>query len=180
MLDGTGVSRGAIESAAENFSDGVLAPAFWFLLFGLPGIVIYKAVNTADSMIGHRDERHGEFGWASARLDDLLNWIPARLSAVVICVAKGWGAAWAVVRRDARLHRSPNAGWPEAAVAGALGISLSGPRAYGGVMSDEPYVNPEGRPPHAGDIEDTVDLLWRAWGVTLGVAAVLSLFDLVF
>ncbi|MDC1198876.1 adenosylcobinamide-phosphate synthase CbiB, partial [bacterium] len=110
-LDGTGVARGAIESAAENFSDGVVAPAFWFLIFGLPGIVVYKAVNTADSMIGYRNERYGEFGWAAARLDDALNWIPARLSAVLICVARGGAAAWAVVRRDARLHRSPNAGW---------------------------------------------------------------------
>ncbi len=172
-LDGTGVARGAIESAAENFSDGVVAPAFWFLAFGLPGIAVYKAVNTADSMIGHRSERHREFGWAAARFDDLLNWVPARLSAVLICAARGGGAAWAVVRRDARLHRSPNAGWPEAAVAGALAISLSGPRVYDGVWAEEPCVNPEGRPPHIGDVEEAVALLWRAWGLLLAAAALI-------
>jgi adenosylcobinamide-phosphate synthase len=130
-------------------------------------------------MIGYRNERYAEFGWAAARLDDALNWIPARLSAVLICAAGGGAAAWAVVRRDARIHRSPNAGWPEAAVAGALGLSLSGPRSYGGVATEEPYVNPEGRAPHAGDIEDAVALLWRAWGGVLAIAVVFALIALI-
>ena len=140
-LDETGVARAAVESTAENFSDAVVAPAFWFALLGLPGIAVYKAVNTADSMIGYRTERHGEFGWAAARLDDLLNWVPARISAFLIVLASvlrkrdRWGdgpvAAFSTrfdaVVEDAPRHRSPNAGWPEAAVAYALDISLSGP-----------------------------------------------------
>ncbi|MEM9524521.1 MAG: adenosylcobinamide-phosphate synthase CbiB, partial [Pseudomonadota bacterium] len=119
-LDESGVARAAIESAAENLSDGVMAPALWYLLLGLPGMLIYKVVNTADSMIGYRTERHSEFGWAAARLDDVLNWAPARLTALILIGVYARAEAWAVVRRDARLHRSPNAGWPEAATAAIL------------------------------------------------------------
>ncbi len=134
-LDAAGVARAAIESLAENFSDGVVAPALWCALLGLPGIVLYKAINTADSMIGHRTTRHAAFGWAAARLDDLVNLPASRLSALLLAAAAVGNAqaAYAAVRRDAGRHRSPNAGWPEAAMAGALGLRLAGPRVYGGV-----------------------------------------------
>lgn len=172
-MDQAAVSRAAIESAAENLSDGVVAPAFWFLVAGLPGILIYKVVNTADSMIGHRTPRHEQFGWAAARLDDVLNLIPARLSAVLIAAAAWRPDAATVVLRDAPRHRSPNAGWPEAAMAVALGVAVSGPRSYGGVMTDQPFVHPEGRR-DAGpdDIDAAVRLLWRVWGLMLALVAV--------
>ena len=168
-MDQSAVARAAIESAAENFSDGVVAPAFWFLIGGLPGLMLYKITNTADSMIGHRTARYEEFGWAAARFDDLLNLVPARLTAVIIAVMHGRWDAGAVIVRDAGLHRSPNAGWPEAAMAVVLRLSLSGPRSYGGVMTVFAYVNPEGRK-DAGpdDIDASVAVLWRSW---LGVLA---------
>ncbi|MDT8344118.1 MAG: adenosylcobinamide-phosphate synthase CbiB [Thermohalobaculum sp.] len=172
-LDEAGVARAAIESAAENFSDGVVAPAFWFALLGLPGIVVYKAVNTADSMIGHLSPRYHAFGWAAARLDDLLNWVPARLAGGLICLVGGRRAAVEVMLRDADLHRSPNAGWPEAAMAASLGVALAGPRFYGGVPTDDPFLNPQGRSrARAADIRAAVGLIWRAWGVLLGLALV--------
>ncbi|MBX2854176.1 MAG: adenosylcobinamide-phosphate synthase CbiB [Rhodobacteraceae bacterium] len=167
-LDEAGVSRAAIESAAENFSDGVVAPAFWLLVGGLPGILIYKAVNTADSMIGHRSERYHAFGWATARLDDLLNLIPARLSGLLLCAVGSGMRGVRVMWRDARLHKSPNAGWPEAASAAALGVALAGPRVYGGALTDDPWVHPEGR--HAAtpaDIDAAVMLIWQAWALLL-------------
>jgi len=165
-LDEAGVARAAIESAAENFSDGVVAPLFWGLLFGLPGMAIYKAVNTSDSMIGYRNARYRDFGWAAARLDDVLNWVPARLSGALICLAHLSARAWRVMLRDARLHRSPNAGWPEAALAGVLGVALSGPRVYDGRLVDEPFVNAQGRR-DAGkdDIRQAVGAIWRSWAV---------------
>lgn len=179
-LDGAGVARAAIESAAENFSDGVVAPAFWFAVAGLPGIVLYKAVNTADSMIGHRSERYAEFGWAAARLDDVLNWIPARLSGFLICLAGPRPSALRVMWRDSGLHRSPNAGWPEAAAAAVLDVALAGPRVYGGVVTDDPYVHPQGsRHPGPGDIRRAVTLIWRAWAVLLGLAALGGMLRLV-
>lgn len=149
-LDEAGIARAAIESGAENFSDGVVAPAFWFAIGGLPGLIAYKMVNTADSMIGHLSHRHRDFGWAAARLDDLLNLIPARLSALLIALAAGAGGgsprkALDVAWRDAATHRSPNAGWPEAAMAGALGIALGGPRIYAAGPVDAPFLNAEGR-----------------------------------
>lgn len=137
-LDEAGVARAAIESLAENFSDGVVAPALWLAVFGLPGGLAYKAVNTADSMIGHRSARHLAFGWATARCDDLMNVLPARAAAGLLAAGafllKGASPAQALAaaRRDAPKHVSPNAGWPEAAAAGALGLELGGPRAYGG------------------------------------------------
>jgi adenosylcobinamide-phosphate synthase len=133
QLDEAGVSRAAIESLAENFSDGIVAPALWMALLGLPGALAYKTINTADSMIGHRSERYADFGWASARLDDILNLPASRLSALLLTLAAGRraGEALTAVRRDARKHASPNAGWPEAAMAGALGLRLGGPRKYG-------------------------------------------------
>lgn len=175
-LDQAGVARAAIESAAENFSDGVVAPVFWFLIGGLPGIAIYKAVNTADSMIGHRSKRFAEFGWAAARLDDLMNWIPARLAGMLICLLGGGRAAMDVMLRDAGLHKSPNAGWPEAATAASLEIALAGPRVYGGVLTDDPYLNAEGRRATGpADIEAAVRLIWRAWWGVLAVAIVAAL-----
>ena len=171
-LDQSGVARGAIESAAENLSDGVIAPVFWFALLGLPGLLAYKIINTADSMVGYKNDRYEEFGWASARLDDLVNWPAARLTAILIALVHLRPNAMGVAQRDAGLHRSPNAGWPEAAMASVLGISLSGPRSYDGTLRDEPYVNPEGR--HSvgpDDIDASVTVLWKAWGLTLAFVA---------
>lgn len=171
-MDRPAVARSAIESAAENLSDGVIAPAFWFLIAGLPGLLIYKIVNTADSMIGYRTPRHADFGWAAARFDDLLNLIPARLTAAMI---------WAVTRRpdprgilaDAPLHRSPNAGWPEAAMAHGLDIALSGPRSYDGQLRDYPFVNAGGEHDLTPeDIDRAVGVLWKTWGVMLVLALI--------
>ncbi len=137
-LDESGIARAAIESLAESFCDGIAAPLFWLLLFGLPGIWIYKAVNTADSLIGHREARWRAFGWAAARTDDVLNYAPARIAGVLLCIAGAGG--WATLWRDAGKHASPNAGWPEAAMAGALDLRLAGPIAYDGVMHDKPWI----------------------------------------
>lgn len=168
-LDRAAVSRAAIESLAENFSDGVVAPAFWMAVGGLAGGVAYKAANTADSMIGHRSPRHEAFGWAAARFDDLVNLPASRLTALLIVVAAAIlpgmdaGAAWRAVWRDAKKHRSPNAGWPEAAMAGALGIALAGPRSYGGVMGDYAYMGEGGRREvTAADIRLALRLFWMA------------------
>lgn len=180
-LDGSGVCRAAIETTAENFSDGVVAPAFWYLVAGLPGIAIYKAVNTADSMIGHRTARHGAFGWASARLDDVLNFLPARLSGVLTVMAAplaggSIGDAWRVMLRDAHLHRSPNAGWPEAATAGALGIAIAGPRVYATGPVSDPFVNGEGRKDlHPKDIAGSLRLFVAACAVQWVLCAALAI-----
>lgn len=145
-LDEHGVARAAIESLAENFCDGVVAPALWYAVFGLPGLFLYKTANTLDSMIGYRSPRHLAFGWAAARFDDLVNLVPARLAAGFIAIAAfilpraSGRRAVAVLARDAAKHRSPNAGWPEAAAAGALGLALGGPRRYGGTMVAEPWL----------------------------------------
>jgi adenosylcobinamide-phosphate synthase len=175
-LDEPAVTRAAIESAAENLSDGVIAPAFWFLIGGLPGILIYKIANTADSMIGHRTPRHEEFGWAAARFDDLLNLIPARLTAALIALAHGWLDPRPILR-DAPLHRSPNAGWPEAAMAVVLDVALSGPRSYHGERRDFPWVWSEGRrAPGPPDIDAACAALWRAWGLMLVLVALIAVF----
>lgn len=167
-LDRSGVARAAIESLSENFSDGVVAPAFWMLLFGLPGALAYKALNTADSMIGHRTSRHGEFGFASARLDDLANLPCSRLSALLLslgCVGLPFAsarAALATALRDARRHLSPNAGWPEAAMAGALGLSLGGPRSYEGVELQAALLGAGRRDAGPADIRRALRLYRRA------------------
>ncbi|MGH6641659.1 MAG: adenosylcobinamide-phosphate synthase CbiB [Bradyrhizobium sp.] len=150
QLDEAGVSRAAIESCAENFSDGVVAPVFWLALLGLPGLIAYKAINTADSMIGHLSPRYASFGWAAARLDDLVNLIPARLSGLLVAVVAPLAGgttstALGVMWRDATKHRSPNAGWPESAMAGALGLALAGPRRYGDRIVDDVFLNTEAR-----------------------------------
>ncbi|WP_242652266.1 adenosylcobinamide-phosphate synthase CbiB [Limimaricola pyoseonensis] len=174
-MDEPAVARAAIESAAENLSDGVTAPAFWFLIGGLPGLLVYKIVNTADSMIGYRTPRHEGFGWASARLDDLMNWVPARLTALLIWLVSGRPGPWRDIAAEARLHRSPNAGWPEAAMARALGVALSGPRAYHGTMQDFPFVNPDGlRGIGPAAIDAAVAILWKAWAAGLCVVLVLA------
>lgn len=174
-LDAAAVSRAAIESAAENMSDGVIAPAFWFLVGGLPGLLLYKITNTADSMIGHRTPRHEAFGWAAARLDDGLNFIPARLTALLIALTRG-PTALRCAYRDGPLHRSVNAGWPEAAMAASLGLSLSGPRAYGGEMTADPELNAGGiRHASPGDITAAVRILWLVWGALLAVIFAVAL-----
>lgn len=160
-LDAYGISRAAMESLAENFSDGVVAPLFWGCLLGLPGIVLYKAVNTADSMIGHRSPRYLYFGRAAARLDDVVNLIPARLTGLLIALATLSPAAVRVMARDARRHRSPNGGWPEAALAGALGVSLSGPRSYHGQRTEEPWLNEAGAPPDAASLARALSAMRR-------------------
>ncbi len=157
-LDGFAVARAGIESLAENFSDGIVAPVLFYAAGGLPGILLYKTVNTLDSMIGHRSERYRAFGWASARFDDLLNLIPARLSGLMIALAAFFlpdGRPIRAIRlmwRDARKHRSPNAGWPEAAMAGALGLSLAGPRRYGALVIDDPWLGDGTVQAMAGDM----------------------------
>lgn len=174
-MDTPAISRSAIESAAENFSDGVVAPAFWFLIAGLPGILVYKLVNTADSMIGYRTPRHEEFGKFAARLDDVLNWVPARLTALLFMAARRSTAAWAIIRRDAPLHRSPNAGWSEAAMAAVLGVALSGPRSYEGEMREFPWVNGEGaRNIGAKEVDQAVDMIWSGWLALLCIVIVLA------
>lgn len=172
------VSRAAIESAAENFSDGVIAPAFWFLIGGLPGLFIYKITNTADSMIGYRNPRYDAFGWAAARFDDLLNLIPARLTAVLFVLVFGQMKSWPDIPADARLHRSPNAGWPEAAMARGLGVSLAGPRSYDGEFRDFPFVNAHGRKDASpNDIDAACRGLWKAWGLAFFCVSALALFS---
>jgi adenosylcobinamide-phosphate synthase len=176
QLTGPDISRAAIESAAENLSDGVVAPVFWYLILGLPGILAYKLVNTADSMIGHLTPKYRDFGWASARLDDVLNLIPARLTALLIALTHGWVDPKPILR-DAPKHRSPNAGWPESALAPVLNVALSGPRSYNGVRKDYPWVWPEGRrDPGPDDIDDAADALWRVWAAVLAIAALIVIF----
>ena len=175
-MDGPAVARAAIESGAENLSDGVIAPAFWFLIGGLPAMLAYKAINTADSMIGYRTPRHAEFGWAAARFDDVLNLIPARLTALLLCIGARHWPDWRALAHDARTHRSPNAGWPEAAMARALGIALSGPRSYHGQMRNFPWVNATGkRDAGPAQIGQAVRLLWRAWGLMVLATALITL-----
>lgn len=159
-LDQAGIARAAIESLAESFCDGVAAPLFWLLALGLPGLWIYKAINTADSLIGHREPRWRAFGWAAARSDDLLNLAPARIGAVLLCLAGGGG--WRVLWRDASAHASPNAGWVEAAMAGALGLRLAGPVSYDDVVQPKPWIGAGRSDADARDIGRALRLYLRA------------------
>lgn len=183
QLDESGVSRAAIESCAENFSDGVVAPAIWFMLLGVPGLVAYKAVNTADSMIGHRTPRYIDFGWAAARCDDWINLVPARLSGALI-VAAGLVAGgrpaqvWEIMLRDAEKHRSPNAGWPESAMAAALGVALAGPRAYSGYRVDDPFLNAGARDAAPNDIARALRIFIAACALHALLYVLLSLLFL--
>ncbi|MFS4439121.1 adenosylcobinamide-phosphate synthase CbiB [Paracoccaceae bacterium GXU_MW_L88] len=177
-LDEDGVARAALESLAENASDGVVAPVFWGCLFGLPGIAAYKAINTLDSMIGHRNDRYADFGKAAARIDDAANLIPARLTGLGFALAgKTPRTALRGMWQDAPRHRSPNAGWPEAAMAYALGLRLSGPRVYGSKIATEPWLNPEAPDPDANGIRAGLALYRRTmigFGALLAALAVLA------
>jgi adenosylcobinamide-phosphate synthase len=181
QLDEAGVARAAIESLAENASDGVIAPLFWLLVLGLPGIALYKAVNTADSMIGHKGEKYLDFGWASARFDDLVNWVPARLAGLLFVGAAPFvsGAsaarAWSTMLNDAKKHDSPNAGWPEAAMAGALGFALGGPRSYDGVIHDLPHLGSGRASLSKADIDKALDLYAAMLNLVLGVCLALAI-----
>jgi adenosylcobinamide-phosphate synthase len=180
-LDQAGVARAAIESLAESFSDGVVAPVFWLMVGGIAGGAAYKAINTADSMIGHRTPRHQAFGFAAARLDDLVNLPASRLSALLIIGAAAVtpgaspAGAWRAVIRDAPRHRSPNAGYPEAAIAGALGLALAGPRVYGGVEVQDAMMGDGRRDATAADIRAALTLYRRADAMLIGLVALLAL-----
>jgi adenosylcobinamide-phosphate synthase len=184
QLDQAGVCRAAIETLAESTSDGVVAPAFFLFLFGLPGAALYKAINTADSMIGHRTLRYRDYGWAAAKLDDLVNLVPARLTAGLVVVACFFvpraspSGALKAARRDAQKHESPNAGWPESAFAGALGFALGGPRSYDGEVVDLPHMGAGRTELGPADVFSALRLyeatLWVALGVALAVGAVLA------
>lgn len=176
-LDAAGVARAAAESAAENFSDGFVAPVFWFLLLGLPGLLAYKAVNTLDSMIGHRNARFEAFGKLAARLDDAANFLPARLAGLLFVLAAlllpgaSAGSAWRSMLRDAPKHRSPNAGWQEAALAGALGLALAGPRQYGGQVVEDHWMGDGRRAVTADDLARVLDLYLTAGGLLIAAVA---------
>ena len=176
-LDGSGIARASLESLAENASDGVVAPLFWGTVFGLPGIAVYKAINTLDSMIGHKNERYAAFGRFAARLDDIANLFPARLTGLLFAAVSLKRNAFAVMFRDARCHRSPNAGWPEAAIAGGLGVRLSGPRAYGAEIADEPWLNAGAGDPDAATLRRGLTVYVRAMTVCV---ALLMLLLIVF
>jgi adenosylcobinamide-phosphate synthase len=182
-LDEAGVARAAIESLAENFSDGVVAPSFWGVFLGLPGMVAYKAINTADSMIGHRTPRREAFGYAAAKVDDVVNLPASRLAALWIALAARLhkdadaGRALAMVRRDADNHRSPNAGWPEAAMAGALGLKLSGPRSYHGTLTEDEWIGEGRSAANSADIRRALALYKTA--CTVQIAALGSLAFLI-
>jgi adenosylcobinamide-phosphate synthase len=179
-LDEAGVARSAIESLAENFADGVVAPSFWGVLFGLPGMVAYKAINTADSMIGHRTPRHEAFGYAAAKVDDVVNLPASRLAAFFLALAAlfhddaNFNRAVETVRRDADNHRSPNAGWPEAAMAGALNLKLSGPRSYHGALTDDDWIGEGRSEATAADIRRALALYKTACTVQIAALGVLA------
>lgn len=180
-LDEAGIARAAVETLAESTSDGVVAPWFFLVLFGLPGIALYKAVNTADSMIGHLNARYRDYGWAAAKLDDVLNWLPARLTAILVTLAcflvpgASPSRAWATARRDAGKHDSPNAGWPEAAFAGALNFQLGGPRAYDGDVVDLPAFGSGKAALGASDIMLALLLYRRTLDMLLALSAALAI-----
>jgi adenosylcobinamide-phosphate synthase len=179
-LDQAAICRAAIESLAENASDGVTAPALWYLIGGLPGMIAYKAINTADSMIGHMSERYQAFGWAAAKLDDVVNWPASRLTGLMFIAAASVvpgassSSAWQAFRRDARLHRSPNAGWPEAAMAGALGLRLAGPRVYDGVLVQDQWMGDGRAEATPEDIDRALTIYRTAFAGTLLIVAVIG------
>ena len=169
------IARAAIESAAENFSDGVIAPAFWFLIGGLPAMLVYKFVNTADSMIGYKTKKYLEFGWASARFDDVLNWVPARISMLLIVAFAKQPINLKAIISEAKQHKSPNAGWPEAAMARAIDVALAGPRSYDGKLQQLPWVNETGRQSiTANDVDSATRILWRTWNLAWVLIIVVS------
>ncbi len=174
-LDETGVVRATMESTAEGFLDGVFAPLFWYIIAGLPGLLLYKFVNTADSMIGYKNEQYSEFGWATARFDDILNYIPARIVPLMVGLSQLSLKPIKAAFEEGSNHRSVNAGWPEAAFALVLGVALSGPRSYDGEIRQYAYINPEGRMDlKKEDIKDCTKLTWRVWVATLAVLIVMA------
>ena len=185
-LDEAGIARAAIESLSENFSDGVVAPVFWIVLLGLTGGALYKAVNTADSMIGHRNARHEEFGKSAAQLDDVVNLPGSRLSGflIVAAAALGGGAsavdAWQAMSRDAAKHVSPNAGYPEAAMAGALGLSLGGPHAYDGAETQSAWLGDGRREANAADVQAALALYGRADGLLIALVFALAVLTAIY
>jgi adenosylcobinamide-phosphate synthase len=179
-LDEQGILRACIETVAENTSDGVVAPLCYLGLGGPLAGILYKAASTLDSLVGYRNQRYRDFGWAAARLDDLLNWLPARMTALLMVAASvplrlRAGEAWRVMRRDARRHASPNAGWPEAAAAGALGVQLGGPACYGGVWQEKPTFGDGGRPLTVVDYRQMVRLMYLVTLLMFGLAALAGL-----
>jgi adenosylcobinamide-phosphate synthase len=181
MTDESGIARAAIESLAENTSDGVVAPVFWYAVGGLPGLVFYKMINTADSMVGHRTHAHEWFGKLVARVDDFMNWVPARLTAVLVWIVSFSSGPkgrkfWLVVRRNAPKHRSPNAGWPEAAFAVMLGMALGGPRRYGNEEVDGVWLNPDGdKALDSGSIRRALILYWRLCNLLIALVGLATL-----
>ncbi|MEM1037068.1 MAG: adenosylcobinamide-phosphate synthase CbiB [Pseudomonadota bacterium] len=175
QLDEAGIARASLESLAENTSDGVTAPLFWGALFGLPGLVAYKAINTLDSMTGHRNDRYAAFGGFAARLDDVANFIPARVTGALIALTSLKPTAFKTMFDDASKHRSPNAGWPEAAMADGLSVRLSGPRSYDDQITTDPWLNSDGRDPDANDIEAGLKLYRRSLALTYCALALLAL-----
>jgi adenosylcobinamide-phosphate synthase len=175
-MDEASVARAAIESGAENFSDGLIAPAFWFLILGLPGAIIYKIVNTADSMIGYQIDEYRDFGYGAAKLDDIMNYIPARISGALICLVHLSRQAWGIMQEDAHLHRSPNAGWPESAMAAVLDVALAGPRIYNGSATDDSFVHRLGRrDANHTDIERAIKAMNRAWFLNFALIVLFGL-----
>lgn len=173
-LNESEVVRATVESTAEGFLDGVFAPIFWYLAAGLPGLLVYKFVNTADSMIGYRNERYEEFGWATAKFDDILNYVPARIIPFMIGITQLSLSPIKLAFEDGSSHRSLNAGWPEAAFASALGIALSGPRSYDGELRDYPFINQTGRIElMPEDIKDCIKVAWKGWVASFSVLVAL-------
>jgi len=180
-LDESNVSRAAVESAAENFSDAVIAPIFWYLLLGLPGLFLYKMTNTADSMIGYKSEKYLLFGFGAAKFDDLMNWIPSRICGTLMCAAYLSKSNFLIMLKDAKLHASPNAGWPEAAMASILNVALAGPRSYHGKLTDYEFINSSGRHDmDKTDINDALKVLNRSWLILIIIVSIANFYPLIF
>jgi len=180
-LDESNVSRAAVESAAENFSDAVVAPIFWYLLLGLPGLFLYKMTNTADSMIGYKSEKYLLFGFGAAKFDDLMNWIPSRICGTLMCAAYLSKSNFLIMLKDAKLHASPNAGWPEAAMASILNVALAGPRSYHGKLTHYEFINSSGRHDmDKTDINDALKVLNRSWLILIIIVSIANFYPLIF
>ena len=180
-LDESNVSRAAVESAAENFSDAVIAPIFWYLLLGLPGLFLYKMTNTADSMIGYKSEKYLLFGFGAAKFDDLMNWIPSRICGTLMCAAYLSKSNFLIMLKDAKLHASPNAGWPEAAMASILNVALAGPRSYHGKLTHYEFINSSGRHDmDRTDINDALKVLNRSWVILIIIVSIANFYPLIF
>jgi adenosylcobinamide-phosphate synthase len=181
-LDEHGVARAAVETCAESYGDGVVAPVFWYLLLGLPGLLAFKAISTMDSMIGHQTRRYRAFGMVAARLDDVANWLPARLAGALLSAAGAFVAGasvrqgFRVMIRDHSKHRSPNAGWTEAAAAGALGLALMGPRRYGGELSVDPWLGDGRARASAADVRRCLHLYVIACVLLAAIVALIAVF----